>query len=169
MKKTLVLPTIEGILPEIGRWLSAYDDARQRTLRMLDDVDAKLVDAPDAHGATVGALLYHLAAIEASWLFDEVLGNQWPHDFGELFPWDVRDGEGHLTPIQGETLAVHLARLADVHERLHAAYRAMTLQEFHALRSTPDYDVTPIYVLHHLMQHEGEHRSQLDQILQDVG
>jgi len=44
-------------------------------------------DAPN----TIGTLLYHVAAIEADWLFDDVLGAEagvaWP---AELFPFDVR-------------------------------------------------------------------------------
>jgi hypothetical protein len=41
------------------------------------------------------------------------------------------------------------------------AYRRMDLAEFRRVRSLEDYDVTPEYVLHHLMQHEAEHHSQI--------
>jgi uncharacterized damage-inducible protein DinB len=34
----------------------------------------------------------------------------------------------------------------------------------HTPRERPDYDVTPAWVLHHLMQHEAEHRSQISGI-----
>jgi uncharacterized damage-inducible protein DinB len=37
----------------------------------------------------------------------------------------------------------------------------MSLQEFRRVRVLPDYDVTPDYVLHHLMQHEAEHRGEI--------
>jgi len=37
----------------------------------------------------------------------------------------------------------------------------MTLVEFSQVRTLEPYDVTPEYVLHHLMQHEAEHRSQI--------
>lgn len=33
--------------------------------------------------------------------------------------------------------------------------------EFRRVRSLPYYDVAPEWVLHHLMQHEAEHRSQI--------
>jgi uncharacterized damage-inducible protein DinB len=37
----------------------------------------------------------------------------------------------------------------------------MDLADFRRIRSLPEYDVTPEWVLHHLMQHEAEHRSQI--------
>jgi uncharacterized damage-inducible protein DinB len=40
-------------------------------------------------------------------------------------------------------------------------YQQMDLAEFRRVRALPAYDVTPEWVLHHLMQHEAEHRSQI--------
>jgi uncharacterized damage-inducible protein DinB len=40
-------------------------------------------------------------------------------------------------------------------------YQQMTLEDFRRVRSLPNYDVTPEWVLHHLMQHEAEHRGQI--------
>ena len=37
----------------------------------------------------------------------------------------------------------------------------MTLDEFRRPRSLPQYDVTPEWVLHHLTQHEAEHRGHI--------
>ena len=37
----------------------------------------------------------------------------------------------------------------------------MTLDDYRRLRSLPDYDVTPEWVLHHLAQHEALHRGQI--------
>ena len=40
-------------------------------------------------------------------------------------------------------------------------YQRMTLPEFRRVRSFADYDVTPEWVLHHMLQHEAEHRGQI--------
>jgi uncharacterized damage-inducible protein DinB len=42
-----------------------------------------------------------------------------------------------------------------------AAFGEMALAEFRRVREFPDYNVTPEWVLHHLMQHEAEHRGQI--------
>jgi uncharacterized damage-inducible protein DinB len=40
----------------------------------------------------------------------------------------------------------------------------MSPEEFMITKRFDDYDVSPAYVLHHLMQHEAEHRSQITRI-----
>jgi len=168
-KEQLVLAPLGGADPEIGRWLAAYEDPRQRTLHQLEKADPSRVDDQTPDQASLGAILYHLAAIEASWLYEEVLEGAWPDDFDNLFPYEVRADGVHLTPVSGESMAQHLARLDSIHWALIEAYRTMRLAEFRRPRSLPEYDVTPEYVLHHLMQHEAEHRSQIVRVIERLG
>lgn len=164
-KPTLTLTAIEGDDPEIGRWLRALKDTRGRTRRQLHDLPPDVLDqAPPSGGSSIAAILYHLAIIEADWLFDDMLGTQetdWPH---ELFPKDVREDGEHLSDFGGETLDDHLARLDKVRAMLVDAVGAMTIEDLHAPRERKDYHVTPAWILHHLMQHEAEHRSQIGSV-----
>ena len=59
------------------------------------------------------------------------------------------------------TAAMWLGRLEIVRTLLLDVYQQMELTEFRRVRSFASYDVTPEWVLHHLMQHEAEHRSQI--------
>lgn len=161
--------------PEIGRALWALQDARSRTLEELEGVTAAMVDwlptpghalrgasQPTDSESSIGTVLYHLADIEADWLYAEVLEQpEFPSDAVALFPYDVRDGQGQLTQVTGVPLAEHLQRLAVVRRLLLDVFEAMELAEFRRVRALPPYDVTPEWVLHHLMQHEAEHRSQI--------
>lgn len=45
--------------------------------------------------------------------------------------------------------------------RLLATFGAMTLADFRRPRALPSYDVTPEWVMHHLLQHEAEHRAEI--------
>jgi uncharacterized damage-inducible protein DinB len=149
--------------PEIGRTLWMLQDARSRTLEDLEGVIPAMVDwlPPDGE-SSIGAVLYHLAGIEADWLYAEVLEQpEFPPAVVALFPHDVRDGQGHLSQVTGVSLEEHLQRLAAVRSLLLDVFEAMDLAEFRRVRALPHYDVTPEWVLHHLMQHEAEHRSQL--------
>ena len=70
------------------------------------------------------------------------------------------------SPAQVANVALQLLSLAGIPNRIVRglvleAYQSMELGEFRRIRSFPYYDVTAEYVLHHLMQHEAEHRSQL--------
>jgi hypothetical protein len=52
-------------------------------------------------------------------------------------------------------------RLETVRGLLLESYQPMDLPEFRRARLLERYDVTPEWVLHHLMQHEAEHRGQI--------
>jgi uncharacterized damage-inducible protein DinB len=148
---------------EVGRWLSAMVDSRRDTLTELDDVSDNIVDIrPPGSENSIGTTLYHIALIEADWLFDDILGI--PLDKSELaalFPYDDRDSTGHLVDVRDVTLASHLQRLAAVREVLLDRLRPMSVEDFHVPRRRERYDVSPAWVVHHLLQHESEHRSEI--------
>jgi len=139
------------------------EDTRQRTLAFLEGLTDETLDwTPFPGGNSIATLLYHLAAIEADWLYAEVLEQpDFPPQIVALFPADVRDERGQLTPSQEAGLDVYLDRLAAVRRALLAGFAGMTLADFRRARTLPDYAVTPEWVLHHLMQHEAEHRGQI--------
>jgi uncharacterized damage-inducible protein DinB len=149
--------------PEVGRWLSAMEDGRRDTLRELDGVPEEMIDVRPLRGEnSIGSTLYHVALIEADWLFDDIFGI--PLSESELsasFPFTDRDSDGQLTYVEGESLAAHLRRLAVVREVLIDHLRPMSVEDFHTPRTRERYDVSPAWVVHHLLQHESEHRAEI--------
>src|SRR5687768_13446891 len=110
-RRRLVMQPLVGYEPEVGRALWPLEDARRRTQHVLAGIDTKLVDwAPDGEHS-LGTLLYHVAAIEADWLYAEALGRPWPPAVEALFPYPLRDAQGRLTAVTGESLEAHWARL----------------------------------------------------------
>lgn len=160
-RKNIVTPYLSKS-QEIGRWLWALQDTRERTMEELEQVSPEILDwqPPDGEGS-IGTILYHIAGIEADWLYAEVLEQAFPSEVNALFSHELRDEQGQLTQVQGDSLEHHLNRLGIVRGLLFEAYQQMNLSEFRRVRSFPHYDVTPEWVLHHLMQHEAEHRSQI--------
>lgn len=147
---------------EIGQWLWALQDARQRTMKELQDVTAEMLDwLPPHNESSMGTILYHMADIEADWLYVEVLEQNFPPEVAALFTYPTRDDQGKLVQVLDVSLEQHLARLEQVRGLLLEAYKQMDLADFRRPRSLPQYDVTPEWVLHHLMQHGAEHRSQI--------
>jgi uncharacterized damage-inducible protein DinB len=161
-RRQLISTALSGYPSEIGHWLWALEDCRQRTLSALEQIMPAAIDfSTPCIDNTIGTLLYHIAAIEADWLFVEVLQQEFSPEIIRLFPYDVRDATGRLTPVHGISLAEHLDRLAFVRTTLLAAFRTVSEADFHQIRSLASYDVTPAWVLHHLCQHEAEHRGQI--------
>ena len=148
--------------PDIGRWLWALQDTRQRTKRELDQLTSAMIDwRPPGNGSSIGTVLYHLAGIEADWLYVEVLEQPFPPEVDALLTYPIRDEQGRLTQVEGFSLEQHLSRLETVRRRLLGVYEQMELSDFRRVRSLENYEVTPEWVLHHLMQHEAEHRGQI--------
>lgn len=155
-----------GYEPHVGRAVWMLEDTRRRTKRSLDGLTQPVIDWREARTPnSIGALLYHVAAIEIDWLFTDVLeGRAWPPEAEALFPFDVRDATGALVDLRGVSLDEHLHRLDAVRALLLEAFRGMSLDEFRRERHMAGYDVTPEWVLHHLMQHEAEHRGQIGEL-----
>ena len=148
--------------PEIGRWLWALQDTRQRTLRELGQLNPAIIDwRPSGNESSIGTVLYHLAGIEADWLYVEVLEQPFPPEVDALLSYPIRDEQGRLTQVEGFSLEQHLSRLETVRGLLLDVFQQMDLPEFRRARSLANYEVTPEWVLHHLMQHEAEHRGQI--------
>ena len=164
-KKQLQVAALAGYPPEIGRCLWMLEDTRRRTQEALKDLYPLIIDwhASDRDN-TIGTLLYHIAAIELDWLYAEVLEQPFPAELLALFPYDVRDPQGRLTVVAGVSLADHLNRLDLVRATLLAVFRTITVEDFRRPSHLVDYDVTPEWVLHHLMQHEAGHRGEIGEM-----
>jgi uncharacterized damage-inducible protein DinB len=161
-RRNLVMTLEPDCAPEIAPWLWAMEDARRRTLSHLEGITEQLLDwTPPAGQNAIGTLLHHIAAIELDWLYAEVIEQEFPPEIEPLFALDVRDDTGRLSPCPGRTLAEHMIRFDEVRARLLATFRAMSPAEFRRVRALRDYDVTPEWVLHHLLQHEAEHRGEI--------
>jgi uncharacterized damage-inducible protein DinB len=153
--------------PEVGRWLAAMQDARRDTLRELDDLtDAALGWRPSPDADSISTILYHVALIEADWLLVDILGAEAPAWPTQLLPFAARNEEQHLTGVEGQTLAQHLERLSVVREMLLRYLKPMSSADFVRMRPGDSYDVSAVWVIHHLLQHEAEHRSQIGALKQ---
>jgi uncharacterized damage-inducible protein DinB len=164
MPETLDIIPLDGYPPEIGAALWQLGDARNRTLNLLREMPADYIDH-HVGGNSIGTILYHMALIETDWLFAEILEESYPVDIQALLPLDHRDQAGDLTLLRGETLDQHLARLNTIRRTLLDRMRGLTAGDFQRPRSFPQYDVSPAWVLHHLAQHEAEHRGEIGAIL----
>ncbi len=154
---------LPGYEPTIGRWLWQLEDTRHETKEAVTGlVPATLDWTPHVGENSISTLLYHIALIELDWLYTEVLENQpWPEELKLLFAVADRDGQGHLSAVHGAPLDEYHHRLDLTRQRLLDSFLGMTVEEFRRPRSLPSYQVTPEWVLHHLIQHEAEHRGHI--------
>ncbi len=71
---------------EIARWLWAFEDTRQSTTAELEGVSSSMLDwSPPNEASSIGTILYHVALIEADWLYTEVLEQEYPLKLSRYF------------------------------------------------------------------------------------
>jgi uncharacterized damage-inducible protein DinB len=144
--------------PEIGRWLAAFEEVRRDTLKVVAQISPAAIDRdPRDGGDTLGTVLHHVALVEIDWVYLDVLDRQGEISL-DLFPYDSREEDGHLTPVLGETMAGHLERLATTRELVLGELRAMSSEGFHRVHARDEIDVSADWVVFHLIDHEVEHR-----------
>lgn len=82
----LTVHPLEGYSPELGSALWMMEDTRSRTLRAVDGLSPDRIDAaPVGAGNSIGSLLYHLAVIEADWLYADILQVDYPDWLAHVF------------------------------------------------------------------------------------
>jgi hypothetical protein len=162
---------LEGPDPEIGRWLAALQDVRHRyTLRVVRDLDPRLIDwrGPDGQDNAIGSLLYHIAGVEMGWLWGEVLGHAaWPTEVRQLFGAHDPADEGRFIHVSGLPLADHLERLERTRAIFQREMARISIDDWRRLRLDPQeqaYEVTPEWVVFHLVEHEAAHAGQISAI-----
>jgi uncharacterized damage-inducible protein DinB len=131
------------------RICEAYPEARVLIVTMLEDDSV---------------ILYHLVAIELSYLYEDILEQGWVPELAPLLPYDVRDEERQLTAVRGEDLQTHLRRLEHSRSLLRPALQTMTSAEWQRPRDIEGATITPEWAVHHLIQHEAEHRGQIGEL-----
>ena len=108
-KELLTVGTIQAGEPEIGRFLWLLEAARRQLKRTLNEIDEQWLDwEPPYNGNSIGTLLYHIAAIEIDWLYEEVLQTKFPAEITALLPFAVRDETGRLTAVRHIPLSDHI-------------------------------------------------------------
>lgn len=165
-KEQLILNLPEGFIPEIAPWVWGMQDIRERTKRAVEGLSvAQLEQHPPGVPNSIGTLLYHIAGVEIGWLYVEVLEKDFPADAGDWFNTERdRDDAGKLIHLPGDTPERHLARLDYVRSLFLESFRGMSLENFRRPRSLPEYDVTPEWVIYHLLEHEAGHLAQIKMI-----
>lgn len=159
-----------GYEPDIGGWLWALEEARRRTLRLVDRLDKRILDweGPDGRENAIGSLLYHVALSEVEWLYLGVYGETaLPQELHKDFPHPSEDAEGRHARFPGITLDMHLGRLERSRATFLEAFRGMPLSEWRRPRrpgDRTDDTVTPEWVVFHLVEHEAGHAFQISSL-----
>ncbi|QDV48835.1 DinB family protein [Gimesia fumaroli] len=169
MTNDLKIDPITASDSEIGRWLWGLEEVRKRTLRLVSDSDQRLLDWRGADGGenSIGSLLYHIAIVEMSWLYLDLLQQEFPPEVSELFPIPMADEAGKVSHVVGMSLADHIQRLKATREIALSIFQKMDCDEWRRLRppvNDQPYEATPEWAVFHLIEHEAGHAFQISSL-----
>jgi uncharacterized damage-inducible protein DinB len=164
-RKKLMVESLPDYEPEISRWIWCLEDVRRTILAKISGLAQENLDRRINGGHSIGSLLYHIALIEADWFYEEVLCGNWNPEIRALFPFEDRNQDNTLSHVEGLDLDEHLFRLKSVRDALLSHFITMDIEDWRKPRILKDYDVTPEWVIYHLIEHESHHRGQIFQMI----
>jgi uncharacterized damage-inducible protein DinB len=107
---------------------------------------------------TIGTLLLHIAAVEWSWIFEDIDGEEmdyekWKHAFA------LR--EENLPQLTKQGLQFYIDRLIEVRSEVFVRLRNLDDSNLHTLVEVGNAEVSIEWILFHLLEHEAMHIGQI--------
>jgi uncharacterized damage-inducible protein DinB len=164
MKDTISINPRAGFDPRIGTYLAQLEDVRERTKRYVQGLSpSQLAWHPNPKVESIGTLLLHIAAVELSWIQEDIMRKPMGEEWKIGFP--IRFG---IPQVSGEPLEFFLGKLdstrtvtRDVLAWLSDAdlSRSVTSLDDSESQDTPQYAIE--WILYHLVEHEAHHKGQI--------
>lgn len=159
---TVTCAPAAGYAPGIGRYVAQLAETRAELLRQVAGLTpSQLSWHPDDATESIGTQLLHVAAVEWSWVFEEIFRRSADdHDgWDEAFP--IRFG---LPQVSGQPLAYYTDRLDRVRREVLTALTELTEDDLPRLvpgSDSPD-RFSIDWILFHLVHHEAHHACQVE-------
>lgn len=169
MMDRLTIQPVSCRADEIGRWLYALQQVRQKTRKLIEGASVEMLDwaGPDDDQNSIGTLLYHIAFVELSWIYLDTLQMEFPEHVQTLFPHQGWNDANELTVVRSLSVEDHVARLDASRQITFDLLIDMPLEEWHRPRPPvdgKDYVSTPEWVVFHLIEHEAGHAAQISSL-----
>ncbi|MHA2025604.1 MAG: DinB family protein [Candidatus Thorarchaeota archaeon] len=159
VKQVVVLDRDSKLSPRVALLYSMMVKTRENLLQRVDSLTTAVIDfSPDfVRIETMGTLLLHIAAIEWSWVFEDILGEEmnyekWKHAFS------LREDIDQLT---GKEIDFYLKRLSEVRKGVVDWLKSISDDDVDTLVEVGSTKVTIEWILFHLIEHEAMHIGQI--------
>jgi uncharacterized damage-inducible protein DinB len=159
---------VPGYSQQIGRYVAQLTETREELLRNAKNLTPEQLGwHPDDNTESIGTHLLHVAAIEWSWVFEEIFQRPDTDYDGWEEALPLRLG---LPQVQGKPISYFTERLDRVRENVLESLKGLTDEDLPRLVSTPIADggeplkevYTIDWVLFHIVHHEAHHGGQIE-------
>ncbi|GAB4326898.1 MAG: DinB family protein [Candidatus Zixiibacteriota bacterium] len=156
------LDRTNGFSPRIGLFWAELEAVRRGTVRYVQGLcSEQLAWSPQSDVESIGTLLLHIAAVERSWIGEDIGRRPMGEEWMAAFP--IRFG---IPQVVGQPLDYYVNKLDTIRAETRALLQSLSDEDL----SRP---ITPLdpgdgadtftveWILHHLVEHEAHHRGQI--------
>ena len=167
-RKSFLTP-VEGYARGVGLCVDAMDEVREQLRAAIQDLPDDLISKPAVPGAhSIGAIVLHIGEAEWWWMHCVIGANQFREEDRPAACWDalIKESRGEEFALRGLSAHDCLAAVDEVRSTTTRPVLAALGDEdlervcTYKWRDTSR-DVGLRWVLHHLVDHEAQHKGQI--------
>lgn len=159
--RTKKLKIYEELTPRVSYWYSMLQEVRERLLNIIGDLDEETLDfTPDERNfETIGTLLLHIAAIEWSWVFEDIDGLEMDYEkFKHAF---ALRSDVDIPQLKGKKKLFYLNQLKEVREEVFQRLTRFSDKDLEKIVESDAEKFSVEWVLFHILEHESMHIGQI--------
>ncbi len=155
LERSTELPT------KVSYWYSMMESVRRRLLLIVENLEEETFDyTPNEKNIeTIGTLLLHIAAIEWSWIFEDIDGLEM--DFEEFKHAFALRPEVNIPQIEGKTKQFYIEKLTEVRTQVYHRLLELKDEELEKTVGSDTEKYTIEWILFHIIEHEVLHIGQI--------
>lgn len=153
---------LKDYTPQIGHLVSMMDYARKTTLSAVEGMTIEELDfLVSDDGNSIGALLYHIAAVEAGFQI-EIFDGRKPNE-AEVGTWGAAYslGDQGREEIKGHPLDFYVRKLTEVRSRTLDEFQKRDDEWLYQERSWDNHISNNYFIWFHVFEDEINHRGQI--------
>jgi uncharacterized damage-inducible protein DinB len=160
-----VLNAVQDVPPEIGFYLAGMEEVREQLCESIAGLSGEQIGRPAFAGAhALGALVLHIGEAEWYWMQMVVTGHKLNDDDRRAACWDVLDDpEGfHAKGYSGEFCLNEIKRIREQTINTLSSFNDSDLERIFSIeRRGEKREQSLRWILHHLIDHEAQHKGQI--------
>ena len=136
-------------------------EVRERLLSIIDVLAEETLDfTPDERNfETIGTLLFHIAAIEWSWVFEDIDGLEMDYEnFKHAF---ALRPDVDIPQLKGKNKQFYLNQMKEVREEVFQRLTKFSDEDLDNIVETKAYKFSIEWILFHILEHETMHIGQI--------
>ncbi|MCK4971820.1 MAG: DinB family protein [Candidatus Heimdallarchaeota archaeon] len=158
---TKKLKNYEELTPRVSYYYSMLQEVRERLLSIIDVLAEETLDfTPDERNfETIGTLLFHIAAIEWSWVFEDIDGLEMDYEnFKHAF---ALRPDVDIPQLKGKKKQFYLNQMKEVREEVFQRLTKFSDEDLDNIVETKAYKFSIEWILFHILEHETMHIGQI--------